>query len=277
MAAGRQARHLGNESPKNINDPKDPEVVWLSRGLLEACLNYINGTKPGEALRVAAYEFTYPPILDALKAVIDKGIDVKIVYHDTSNAKGKPNESAMQDAGLPIDDQRTTFKRSKTKIPHNKFIVRLVGGRPVEVWTGSTNFTPSGFLGQTNVGHRIADAQTAAAYLKFWELVKTDPDIDAARPDQRLRAGKMVLRGRAVPPEERRLRLLRAHEIPADRSTLRRPAHLLGLGQLLAALAHGKRREHAADPRRHARRRHLHDRIRPHLPPFLFSQRGQRD
>jgi phosphatidylserine/phosphatidylglycerophosphate/cardiolipin synthase-like enzyme len=60
--------------------------------------------------------------------------------------------------------------------------VRLKDGTdPVEVWTGSTNFTPSGFLGQTNVGHRVADAKTAAEYLAFWELIKTDPDVKAAR------------------------------------------------------------------------------------------------
>ena len=182
IAGQKFAEEFGNKAPDNIDDPGDKEVQWLSRGLLEACLNYINTTGHGDALRVAAYEFTYPPILNALKALIDKGIDVKIVYHDTTDAKGQPNESAMEVAGLPVDDQTITFKRSLTKIPHNKFIVRLKGGAdPVEVWTGSTNFTPSGFLGQTNVGHRVRDQATAKAYLAFWELVKTDPDRDAAR------------------------------------------------------------------------------------------------
>jgi phosphatidylserine/phosphatidylglycerophosphate/cardiolipin synthase-like enzyme len=182
IASQKFSEEFGNHPPKNINDPKDPEVIWLSRGLLEACLGYINETRAGDALRVAAYEFTYPPILNALKALIDKGIDVQIVYHDTTSEKGSPNETAMADAGLPINDQRITYRRANTKIPHNKFIVRLKGGAdPVEVWTGSTNFTPSGFLGQTNVGHRIADPETAAQYLAFWELVKTDPEVDQAR------------------------------------------------------------------------------------------------
>ena len=182
IASQKFSEEFGNQPPKNINDPKDPTVAWLSRGLLEACLAYINETKPGDALRVAAYEFTYPPILNALKALIDRGIDVQIVYHDTSDASGAPNETAMKAARLPIDDQKITYRRSKTKIPHNKFIVRLKGGTdPVEVWTGSTNFTSSGFLGQTNVGHRVADAETAKQYLAFWEVVKTNPDIKDAR------------------------------------------------------------------------------------------------
>ena len=186
IASQKFAEEFGNKPPTDINNPKDPEVIWLSRGLLEACLGYINETLPGDALRVAAYEFTYPPVLNALKALIDKGIDVQIVYHDTTDPKKNnedgDNETAMRAAGLPIDDQKNTYKRSKTKIPHNKFIVRLKGGTdPVEVWTGSTNFTPSGFLGQTNVGHRVADAETAKNYLAFWELVKTDPDVKTAR------------------------------------------------------------------------------------------------
>lgn len=182
IASQAFAEHFNNQPPKNINDPKDPEVIWLSRGLLEACLSYINETAPADALRVAAYEFTYPPVLDALKRALDRGIDVQLVYHDTTDANEQPNETAMKTAGLPINDQKITYRRSKTKIPHNKFIVRLKGGTdPVEVWTGSTNFTPSGFLGQTNVGHRVRDTPTAKQYYEFWKVLKTDPDRATAR------------------------------------------------------------------------------------------------
>jgi phosphatidylserine/phosphatidylglycerophosphate/cardiolipin synthase-like enzyme len=182
IASQKFAEEFGNAPPKNIDDPTDPEVVWLSRGLLEACLNYIKGTPAGDGLRVAAYEFTYAPILAELKRAIDRGVDVQIVYHDTTDAPGQPNETAMQTAGLPINDQKITFRRSQTKIPHNKFIVRLRGGTdPVEVWTGSTNFTASGFLGQTNVGHRVADAATAREYFEYWKLVKTNPELAVAR------------------------------------------------------------------------------------------------
>jgi phosphatidylserine/phosphatidylglycerophosphate/cardiolipin synthase-like enzyme len=182
IASQTFSEEFGNAAPKNINDPKDPEVVWLSRGLLEACLSYIGDTPAGDALRVAAYEFTYPPVLNALKSALDRGINVQIVYHDTTDADQQPNESAMRAAGLPINDQKVTYRRSKTKIPHNKFIVRLKSGiDPVEVWTGSTNFTPSGFLGQTNVGHRVADVSTAKQYLDYWKVLKTDPELTDAR------------------------------------------------------------------------------------------------
>jgi hypothetical protein len=86
IASQKFAEEFGNAPPKNLDDPTDPEVVWLSRGLLEACLNYIKETPVGDALRVAAYEFTYAPILNELKRAIDRGVDVQIVYHDTSDA-----------------------------------------------------------------------------------------------------------------------------------------------------------------------------------------------
>jgi hypothetical protein len=209
IASQKFAEEFGNKGPQNINDPKDPTVAWLSRGLLEACLAFINETKPGEALRVAAYEFTYAPVLEALKGRIDKGVNVQIVYHDTKKPDDKPgpNEKEMRKAGLPIDDQKVTFRRSKTKIPHNKFIVRLKDGtKPVEVWTGSTNFTPSGFLGQTNVGHRIADVRTARQYLDFWKLLKTDPSLRRSEPSLR----RLLESGRSHPCQISRAAVLTA-------------------------------------------------------------------
>jgi len=42
---------------------------------------------------------------------------------------------------------------------------------PVSVWTGSTNITVSGFLGQSSVGHWMADQEVAATYLRYWQKI----------------------------------------------------------------------------------------------------------
>lgn len=189
IASQAFARKFGNKAltEEERNDPEFPETEWLSRGLVKACLDYIDKTPAGDGLRVAAYEFTYPPVLNALKTALGRGVDVRIVYHDTTDAKtGKngENEDAIEAAELPakVGNRRILFPRSKTKIPHNKFIVRLAANKdPVEVWTGSTNFTWSGFLGQTNVGHQVEDAGTAKQYLRYWEVLKTDPELEDAR------------------------------------------------------------------------------------------------
>ena len=174
---------LTDDMVNNVSDAGellDPETKWLSRGLAEACLRYINGAKPGEALRVCAYEFTYLPVLKALKRALDRGVDVRIVYHDTKKPKDE-NRAAIDTAGLrqsaEIGGKSTQilFPRTRTQIPHNKFIVKLVGGKPTQVWTGSTNFTDSGFFGQTNVGHLVKDADTAKTYLDYWTELSADP------------------------------------------------------------------------------------------------------
>jgi len=176
-------KRLTEEMTDNVSDDGkllDPETEWLSRGLAEACLKYINETGAGEALRVCAYEFTYLPILRALKRALDRGVDVQIVYHDTKK-DDDANRAAIGKAGLPgfivRDGQETQvlYRRTRTPIPHNKFIVKLVGGEPRKVWTGSTNFTDTGFFGQTNVGHLVTDADTAKTYLAYWTELADDP------------------------------------------------------------------------------------------------------
>lgn len=181
-------KRLTEEMTDNVSDDGkllDPETEWLSRGLAEACLKYINETGPGEGLRVCAYEFTYLPILRALKRALDRGVDVQIVYHDTKK-DDDANRAAIGKAELPDkavhggQETQILFRRTRTPIPHNKFIVKLVGGKPKRVWTGSTNFTDTGFFGQTNVGHLVTDADTAKIYLDYWTELSGDPTHSVA-------------------------------------------------------------------------------------------------
>ena len=51
----------------------------------------------------------------------------------------------------------------------------IAGGQPREVWTGSTNFTQSGFLGQSNVGHLVRSPATAAEFPAYWAELAGDP------------------------------------------------------------------------------------------------------
>ena len=179
FAANFSNQALTNEMINNVSDDGkllDKETHWLSRGLTEACLKYINDTNQGEALRVCAYEFTYLPLLKALKRALDRRVDVQIIYHDT-----KQNGDAIAEAELPESvnhggkKTQILYKRTRPKTPHNKFIVRLTGDVAAQVWTGSTNFTDSGFLGQTNVGHLVTDAKTAKVYLDYWTELSQNP------------------------------------------------------------------------------------------------------
>jgi hypothetical protein len=185
IASQAYAREFGNHKPTNaeMNDPGDKHTKWLSRGLLEACLDYIDSTRPGEALRACVYEFTYAPIIEAFKRKIDEGFDVRLIVHD--DKKGD-NFQAIADAGLDpdlerADGERVFVRRTRPPIPHNKYIIKLDGDVPRQVWTGSTNITPSGFLGQSNVGHLISDGDVAAQYLKYWTILSDNPTNGQAK------------------------------------------------------------------------------------------------
>jgi phosphatidylserine/phosphatidylglycerophosphate/cardiolipin synthase-like enzyme len=180
---------FGNRGPADVNDPTAEDVRWLSRGLLDAALEFIRQARgPRFELRAAVYEFSYLPILDAFSQAAASGAHVRVIYEagqrkekgvlkDTSTTVG--NREAIQRAGLRGQQNFALIERTRRReIPHNKFIVLLEDGHPIEVWTGSTNFTPSGFLGQANVGHIVRDEAVARAYLAYWNELANDPEPD---------------------------------------------------------------------------------------------------
>lgn len=177
-----QNRALTEQMYNQVDDKNrvtEETSKWLSRGLEEACVGYINGVPPGEKLRVVAYEFTYIPLLNALKVAIGRGVDVKIIYHKTS-----ANDGAIDETGLP---RSRLIERTRPQTPHNKFMVWLdADERPKAVWTGSVNFTPSGFLGQTNVGHVVTDSSKEPSaipnkYFAYWKVLSKNPTTKPAR------------------------------------------------------------------------------------------------
>lgn len=52
-------------------------------------------------------------------------------------------------------------------------------GKPVAVWTGSTNFTDAGVYAQTNVGHVVADPALAEKYFSWHQTIFADPEKSA--------------------------------------------------------------------------------------------------
>lgn len=181
--AGSQAyaRKFGNIAPDDIADPatKAKAFAWLSRGLEEALLKFIGKADgPDYALRAAVYEFNYLPALTAFGEAA-KRADVKIIYDRRDNGPFLESEAAIAKAGIGA---LMIPRKVGAAISHNKFIVLLHKGTPIEVWTGSTNFTAAGIFGQSNVGHILRDETVAKAYLDYWTRLSADPPIkDFAR------------------------------------------------------------------------------------------------
>ena len=160
------AREFGNREP-DAENPRSKEMKWLSRGLFEALIDFIGLAEDGMALRAALYEFHYQPVANAFAKAIEAGADVKIVYDAESDYK-VDNEATITTARL--DDYDAVIPRTVSEgIRHNKFIVLLKDAKPVAVWTGSTNISPGGIFGHSNVGHIVWDEGVARKYLDYWQ------------------------------------------------------------------------------------------------------------
>jgi phosphatidylserine/phosphatidylglycerophosphate/cardiolipin synthase-like enzyme len=160
---------------------------WLSRGLEEAILAFIGKAKDKTySLRAAVYEFDHDPVGAAFGQALQRCGDVKIVYDAriSQSKTGVPDADATRRVGRAaallaahgLTDSAIPRKADPNYIAHNKFIVLLKKGKPVEVWTGSTNFTESGIFGQANVGHAVRDPKIAQRYLDYWNHLSLDPD-----------------------------------------------------------------------------------------------------
>ena len=182
--AGSQAyaRKFGNLSPDRIENPRRREAAyrWLSRGLEEAILRFIGQARGRRfALRASVYEFSYLPVLEAFGKAAKRGADVRIIYDRRTRGPFEATEAAIAKAGI---GDLMIRRETNSAISHNKFIVLLEDGEPVEVWSGSTNFTEGGIFGQSNVGYVIRDRGLARRYLDYWNRLSDDPQFSAIRP-----------------------------------------------------------------------------------------------
>lgn len=172
------AREFGNSEPDPEN-PRSPEMKWLSRGLFEALIHFIGLAKDGMGLRAALYEFHYAPVANAFAKAIEAGADVQIVFDAASDYKTE-NRATIRTAGL----QQVAIERTVSEgIRHNKFIVLLdKSEKPVAVWTGSTNISDGGIFGHSNVGHIVWDRKVAKQYLDYYERLADNLTPTKIRP-----------------------------------------------------------------------------------------------
>ncbi len=158
-----------------LDEAGPPAYAWLARDLLPALLGFIARAKDKTySLHAAIYELKWPEVLAAFKAAKGAGADVKIIYHGKDDATGTANDEEIARAKI----KSLCFPRVNAKLMHNKFIVLSRNGKPVSVWTGSTNISRNALHGQLNVGHAIHDAALAKRFLGYWTELRGDPDSD---------------------------------------------------------------------------------------------------
>jgi phosphatidylserine/phosphatidylglycerophosphate/cardiolipin synthase-like enzyme len=181
--AGSQAyvRKFGDRRPAEV--PNRAAFQWLSRGLFRAMLDFIRKANgPGWGLRVSAYELQQGAVLNAFREAADSEADIKIIFDARVKANGPADANWAAIRQAKIEDLVIPRTRSRSAISHNKFMVLLHNGEPVEVWTGSTNFTDGGIFGHSNCGHIVRNKDVAATYFKYWEELQKDPEMRDIRP-----------------------------------------------------------------------------------------------
>ena len=180
------AMKFGNANP----DTREGAYEWLSRGLKEAIVAFIKQAQSGDSIYGCFYEFRNDEILTAFKEVAENNVTLELIYDAKDNehidsTTGKlvpsfPKEENLKAIGRVGLDQMSNVTmiprdRNKSYLSHNKFMILERNGQPIKVWTGSTNISKGGIFGQANVGHSIDDANTAAKYKAYWDLVKSQP------------------------------------------------------------------------------------------------------
>jgi phosphatidylserine/phosphatidylglycerophosphate/cardiolipin synthase-like enzyme len=156
-----------------LDEAGAPAYAWLARDLLPGLLAFIaKAENSSYSLHAAIYEMKWPAVLEAFKAASDAGAEVTIIYHALNDDTGAANKTFIDNAGIGA----LCKPRKKAKLMHNKFIVLSKAGKPLSVWTGSTNLSRNAFHGQLNVGHAIHDRDVAKAYLAYWNVLEGDPE-----------------------------------------------------------------------------------------------------
>ena len=183
VATQEYARRFENKKPSEAGPGA---YEWLSRGLLEALVEFLGQAKKGWSVRGAVYEFQWPEALAAVRAAHERKADVKILFDNIESDTGPwdNNQQAIEAANI----KKLCKGRANGKLMHNKFFVLSRNGVPHSVWTGSTNLSENGIFGHSNMGHVVVDRDVAKAFLDYWDRLNDDPEVGADYRDANMEA-----------------------------------------------------------------------------------------
>ena len=119
------------------NQPPDtPEIAkaaheWLSRGLFESMLAFINQAADSNfSLRVAAYQFSYLPVLEALKAAKNRGADVRIIHDARDPDVAAANNAAITAVQIKTSARSALLNRARSHTTNASFCCKTAHRNP---------------------------------------------------------------------------------------------------------------------------------------------------
>jgi hypothetical protein len=169
----------------HIQKPGDPirqflagDVLPVLKTLFERA-DQVDGT-----VHLALYELADPELIDLLVKHQERLHLILTTAGSTPPKKGSGGKTTWDVTNAAVRGTlgKLMGKRlhnrmfnNSAHIGHNKFAVLLDHqGTPAAVWTGSTNWTPTGLCAQTNNTVVLRDTDVAKAYLDYWNRLLAD-------------------------------------------------------------------------------------------------------
>ena len=174
------------EFKKLIRDQDDRTIRhFLSGDLRLALLNELeSAAKEHGQVFAALFELSDDELIEALgklkgnaNVVLANGSVQKEKGETSADARRRDeNEAARKrllKKGVDVKVEKDNRFISPGALGHNKFLVRTdKKGKPMSVWTGSTNWAPTGLCTQVNNGILIENPAVAAVYLEQWHALR---------------------------------------------------------------------------------------------------------
>ena len=168
---------------ESIAKPGDQLRDALAGPVLDALrAQFAAAEKNNETIYAALYELRDDELTELLVKAGDR-VHVIVANGAFNDADPDPNAAcvlALTDAGIDV----TRRMVAKGHFAHNKFVVFSKGAKPKRVWTGSTNWTPTGLCTQSNHGLLIEDETISGGFYDYWKRIldaKSDYPKDFAQ------------------------------------------------------------------------------------------------
>jgi phosphatidylserine/phosphatidylglycerophosphate/cardiolipin synthase-like enzyme len=187
MARFLKEKNLTLSQFKSLIKDEDDKTIrhFLSGDLRLALLNELDtALKKGGQVFAALFELSDDELIEAL-GKLKSNANVVLANGSVQKAKGETaadarrrdeNEAARKTLlkkGVDVKVEKDNRFISPGALGHNKFLVRTdKKGNPISVWTGSTNWAPTGLCTQVNNGILIENPAVAAVYLEQWHALR---------------------------------------------------------------------------------------------------------
>ena len=157
------------ELKRNLTSVVDgPLMQFLTGELGKAIRGILQRAQQDTSIELycALFELDLDDLIEGLIAVGERA-HVILSNGSVKHAGGDENQGAAARLVGKVDLHRRMT--APNALAHNKFVVVCQGGKPMGVWTGSTNWTLTGLHTQVNNGIAVQNAALATFYFDHWQ------------------------------------------------------------------------------------------------------------